>query len=363
MRRFRSQTTHAFAARLALALFAALLLPLTASAAEAAAGTTGAEAGSAAATPTAPLSCEQIRAKGTPHAATDENVSEVIFHHVTDAYTVAFESPVSHAELAFNFKDLECRLLGWNGVVSLGGLDIDLTPTKHTFWLWVGALLVVLLFLVGRPPKKKGDYVPRGLYGALEFLVLFVRDDIARQTIPDREAADRYTPYLLTAFFFILVMNLLGLIPFCASATSNVSVTLALALFTFLLTQAATMRATGFAGYFKHLTGGVHWALWIIMIPVEFLGLFTKPFALTIRLFANMVAGHIIIFFLLGLIFLLHTLIVAPVSVAFAGAIYLLEIFVACLQAFIFTMLSGLFIGLGVAAGQHGHGEAEGGEH
>ncbi len=302
-------------------------------------------------------SCEQILARSTPHRATDENVSDVIFHHVTDAPDVAFESPVSEDEFVINFKRLQCQWLGWNGVVSVGGLDVDLTPTKHTFWLWAAALLLVLLFAFCRPPKK-GNFVPRGLYNVLEFLVLFVRDDIARKTIPDRAAADRYTPYLLTAFFFILVMNLLGLIPYCASATSNISVTLALALLTFVLTQAATMRSTGFLGYFKHLTGGVHWSLWIIMIPVEVLGLFTKPFALTIRLFANMIAGHIVIFFLLGLIFLLRTALVAPVSIAFAGAIYLLEIFVACVQAYIFTMLSALFIGLGVAAGQHhGHGQ------
>lgn len=323
---------------------------------------TAVRAESDAGAPARPASCEEILARSTPHQATDENVSEVIFHHVTDAPDLAFESPVSEDEFVVNFKRLQCRLLGWNGVVSAGGLDVDLTPTKHTFWLWVAALVLLLLFAFCRPPKK-GNWVPRGLYNVLEFLVLFVRDDIARKTIPDREAADRYTPYLLTAFFFILVMNLLGLIPYCASATSNISVTMALALFTFVLTQAATMRSTGFLGYFKHLTGGVHWSLWIIMIPVEVLGLFTKPFALTIRLFANMIAGHIVIFFLLGLIFLMHTAYMAPVSIAFAGAIYLLEIFVACVQAYIFTMLSALFIGLGVASGHHGHEEAQGDGH
>lgn len=314
------------------------------------------------AAPSRAATCEEILAHDSGHHAADQSVSDVIFHHVSDAPDLAFESPVSEDAFIVNFKRLQCRLIGWNGVVSVGGLDVDLTPTKHTFWLWTAALLVLLLFAFCRPPKK-GEWVPRGLYNVVEFLVLFVRDDIARKTIPDRQAADRYTPYLLTAFFFILVMNLLGLIPYCASATSNISVTMALALFTFVLTQAATMRAAGFIGYFKHLTGGVHWSMWLIMIPVEFLGLFTKPFALTIRLFANMVAGHIVIFFLLGLIFLLRTAFVAPVSVAFACAIYVLEIFVACLQAYIFTMLSGLFIGLGVASGHHGHEESPQGDH
>jgi F-type H+-transporting ATPase subunit a len=158
-------------------------------------------------------------------------------------------------------------------------------------------------------------------------------------------------------------MNMLGLIPYCASATSNIGVTLALALFTFFITQAAGIRNAGVVGYLKHLTGGVHWALWPIMIPVEFLGLFTKPFALTIRLFANMVAGHIVIFFLLGLIFILKTAWLALVSVPFAFAIYLLELFVALVQAYVFTMLSSLFIGMGSAMGHHGHDEHERAHH
>ena len=141
--------------------------------------------------------------------------------------------------------------------------------------------------------------------------------------------------------------------------------TLGLALMTFLLTQAAGIRTAGIGGYLKHLTGGVHPLLWPIMVPVEFLGLFTKPFALTIRLFANMVAGHIVIFFLLGLIFILKTAFLAVVSVPFAFAIYLLELFVALVQAYVFTMLSALFIGMGAAMGHHGghEGHEEHGGH
>ncbi len=315
-----------------------------------------------------PPTCEAVLAAGHEGGHEGAEASDVILHHVGNDSLITFESPlptddgVAPGSFSIDFRKILCGTFGWNGVVSAGSVSIDLTPTKHTFWLWIGALAVILLFLIGRPPKK-GDWVPRGLYSVLEMMVLFVRDDIARENIPDREAADRYTPYLLTAFFFILTMNLLGLIPWCASATANVSVTLALAFFTFCLTQAATMRATGFIGYFKHLTGGVHWALWPIMVPVEVLGLFTKPFALTIRLFANMVAGHIVIYFLLGLIFLLKTLAVAPVSIAFAAAIYLLEIFVAFLQAFIFTLLSAIFIGLGAASGHHEDAESKGDAH
>lgn len=307
-------------------------------------------------------SCEEIlatpalpQAEGVP-----PSVSEVIFHHVSDSYVLAFESPFSHSAVGVNFKHLGCRLTGWNGVVNVAGYPLDFTPTKHAFWLWLAGAVLIALFLAARP--KKGELVPKGAAALLEMLVLFVRDEIARKTISGKEA-DRYTPYLLTAFFFILTMNLLGLVPYGATATGNLGVTLGLALFTFVITQAAGIRAAGLGGYLKHLTGGVHPALWVIMVPVEVLGLFTKPFALTIRLFANMVAGHIIIFFLLGLIFILKSAAVAAISVPFAFAIYLLEIFVAFVQAYVFTMLSSLFIGFGVAMGEHGAHEEVSGAH
>ncbi len=299
------------------------------------------------------LSCKEILAASHGGHEGTADVAGTIFHHVSDAHVLAFESPLSHAALSVDFKRVQCQLTGWNGVLHLGSLTVDLTPTKHTFWMWIAAALLILLFWVGAP--KKGQLVPRGLGSLLELLVVFVRDEIARKNIPGKEG-DRYTPYLLTCFFFILVMNFLGLIPYCASATSNIGVTLALALLTFVMTQAAGIRAVGVGGYLKHLTGGVHPALWPIMIPVEFLGLFTKPFALTIRLFANMVAGHIVIYFLIALIFILKSAWLAAVSVPFAFAIYLLEIFVALVQAYVFTMLSSLFIGFGVAMGHHaGH--------
>ena len=143
----------------------------------------------------------------------------------------------------------------------------------------------------------------------------------------------------------------LGLVPYGATATGNLSVTIVMALCTFAVTQVAGMRAQGVAGYWLHLvpTGVPKW-LWPIMLPVEVLGLFTKPFALTVRLFANMVAGHIVIFFLIALTVLISPFI-APVSVAFALGIYLLEIFVALVQAYVFTMLSAVFIGMT----QHAH--------
>ena len=142
-----------------------------------------------------------------------------------------------------------------------------------------------------------------------------------------------------------------GGFPGISTATGNVSVTVVLALFTFVLTQIAGMRAQGAVGYWTHLVpGGVPVALWPLMFVIEFFGLFTKPFALTVRLFANMVAGHIVIFFLIALT-LFISVYVAPVSVAFALGIFMLELFVALVQAYVFTMLSALFIGMT----QHAH--------
>src|SRR5438876_1014858 len=162
------------------------------------------------------------------------------------------------------------------------------------------------------------------------------------------------------AGFFILFMNLTGLLPIPAiagkfpgisTATGNLGVTVVLALFTFVVTQIAGMRAQGPIGYWAHLVpAGVPKWLFPIMVPVEVLGLFTKPFALTVRLFANMVAGHIVIFFLIALTVLISPFI-APVSVAFALGIYLLELFVALVQAYVFNMLSAVFIGMT----QHAH--------
>jgi len=310
--------------------------------------------------------CATILSQSVAALSEEASGSDVFFHHLTDSYVIALESPFSHGAVAVDMKRVMCQAFGWNGIVHVGALPVDLTPTKHTIWMWIAAAVLMGLFAWSKP--KKGQLVPRGLGTILEILVVFVRDEIARKNIPDRKEAERHTPFLLSIFFFILTMNFMGLIPYGASATSNLGVTVGLSVLTFLVTQIAGIRAAGVGGYLKHLTGGVHWALWPIMIPVEFVGLFTKPFALTIRLFANMLAGHIVIFFLLGLIFIMKSLLVAPVSVGFAFAIYLLEIFVALVQAYIFTMLSSLFIGFGVAMGHHGahddvsgaHGEPHG---
>jgi F-type H+-transporting ATPase subunit a len=259
-----------------------------------------------------------------------ENIAEHIFHHVEDEVVV----PIGF----------------WVGPRWYIRLDI----TKHLINMWIAA--GILLIVVGLGARKRA-LIPKGGYNLLEMIVMFIRDEISVKNIGHH--ADLYTSYLCSAFFFILFMNLTGLLPIPAvggfpgisTATGNISVTVVLALFTFVLTQIAGMRAQGALGYWKHLVpSGVPVPLLPLMFAIEFFGLFTKPFALTVRLFANMVAGHIVIFFLIALT-LFISVYVAPVSVAFALGIFMLELFVALVQAYVFTMLSALFIGMT----QHAH--------
>jgi F-type H+-transporting ATPase subunit a len=295
----------------------------------------------------------------------DESLGAVMMHHVADGYVIEYPG-VCHGGFAWNCElDLRAAFgatqdpaTGKNvsGPLVFGGLD--LTPTKHVVMMWLASLILLVVVLAA---VRKRNVVPKGLYNFVETLVAFVRNEIAIPNIGEKDA-NRFLPYLVTAFFFILILNLFGLIPFSATATANLSVTVMMALLTFVATQWAAIRSMGVGGYFAHLTGGVPaslWPLWFIMIPVEFLGLFTKPFALTVRLFANMVAGHFVILALLGLIFALGSPLVAIGSVPMALAIYLLELFVAFVQAYIFTMLSSLFIGAGLAhhGDEHGHEE------
>ncbi len=291
-------------------------------------------------------------------AGEKHDIGEVMLHHVADSYVLEFPG-YCHGRPSWACEvDLH---EAFGGALRFGCDDatgkcaLDMTPTRQVVMMWIAAaaLLVVVL-----SAARRRTLVPHGLYNFIETLVAFVRNEIA---IPNMgaEHADRFVPYLVTAFFFILFMNLTGLVPWAATATANLSVTVMMALFTFVITQAAAVKAMGVGGFLSHLTGGVPkslWPLWFIMVPVEVMGLFTKPFALTVRLFANMVAGHFVILALLGLIFVISPW-VALGAVPMALGIFLLELFVALVQAYIFTMLSALFIGAGLAS--HGHGEGE----
>lgn len=227
--------------------------------------------------------------------------------------------------------------------LELFGFDISIT--RHVVMMWIAALFLITTFLV---TTRGRGLVPRGFGNMLEAIVQFIRDEIAKPNIGEREYR-KFMPYLLTVFFFILTCNFLGLIPYGSTATGNVSVTAGLALSAFFAIQIGGIIHNGFFGYFKGLVPhGLPLPITLLMIPIEIIGLLAKPFALCIRLFANMTAGHVIILALLGLIFLFKAYAVALVAVPFALAIYVLEIFVGLVQAYIFTMLSAVFIGMAV---------------
>lgn len=279
------------------------------------------------------------------HAEHGENLFTGLLHHV-------YDSP--ELDLPFIGK-IE---LPHFAPVHIGNFTIDFSITKHVVFLWVAAL-VLIVFAIVAARKNSKRLVPTGSGNLMEVFIVFIRDDVA---LPNMGPGGiKYLPYLLTTFFFILIMNLAGLLPYGASATGNVSVTGGLALIAFIMIQVSAIRAQGLGHYLAHLTGGVHWSLWVIMIPIEVLGLFTKPFALMIRLFANMIGGHIVIVSLLGLIFVFQSYFIAPIPVLFVLGIYMLELFVAFLQAYIFTMLTSLFMGLGmqVAHDDSGHESKE----
>jgi F-type H+-transporting ATPase subunit a len=277
----------------------------------------------------------------TVHAAGAEEGSGNLFthllKHVQDAHEL--ETPFGRVALPH-----------------LTFFGIDMSITKHVVFLWIAALvLIAVLAWVARRNAK--SIVPSGFGNFVEVFIVFVRDEIAIPNMgPD---GMKYLPYLLTTFFFILLMNLFGLVPYGASATGNVSVTAGLAAIAYVMIQASAIRAQGLGHYLSHFTGGVHWLLWPIMIPIEVLGTFTKAFALCIRLFANMTGGHIVIVSLLGLIFVFGKLspalgyAVSVPSILFTLGIDLLELFVAVLQAYIFTMLTSLFMGLGMQSEEH----------
>jgi len=223
-------------------------------------------------------------------------------------------------------------------------LDISLTKNACTLLISVIVLLVVFLNVANGYKKRKGKS-PKGLQSWMEPIILFVRDDIAKPNLGHKY--ERFMPYLLTVFFFIWFNNMLGLVPFLpggANLTGNIAVTMVLALATFFLTV-----FNGNKYYWKHIfMPDVPWWMYIVMVPVELFGIFTKPIALMIRLFANITAGHILVLSLICLVFVFDSLYIAPISVAFAVFIGAIELLVAFIQAFIFTILSALFIGMAV---------------
>lgn len=229
---------------------------------------------------------------------------------------------------------------------------IDMTPTKHVVFLWLAGAITLLLFIpAARMAKRSHEKSPSGGHNALEALVLYLRNEVVVRNIG--HGGEKFAPFVVTLFFFILVANLLGLLPFGSSATGNVSVTASLALMTFAVTEVAGMRALGPKGYTSTIVFVPHGLPWpmailisLIMTPVELIAKFTKPFALAIRLFANMTAGHVLLLAIISLIFLFGSYVIAVGPVVMAIALTFMELFVSFLQAYIFALLTAVFIGL-----------------
>lgn len=230
---------------------------------------------------------------------------------------------------------------------------MDLSITKNVFGIFLAVALMLWIFIsTARAYAKKGIAAPSGLQSMMEVLILFVRDEVAKPSIGKKY--ERFMPFLLTIFFFIWIGNLLGLIPFLGglNITGNIAVTATLAFFTFMLTSISANR-----GYWLHIIAppGVPWWLLPIMLPIELIGLFNKPIVLCLRLFANITAGHIIILSFTCLIFIFNQSSGAGVaygvsvgSVLFSIFMMCLELLVAFLQAYVFTLLSALYFGQAV---------------
>lgn len=238
--------------------------------------------------------------------------------------------------------------------------DISITKNVASMMLSVAIMMLIFVTVAGAYTKKK-QWVPKGLQGFMEPIVLFVRNDVVKPNMGKH--TDRFLPYMLTLFFFIWINNMLGLFPGSANVTGNIAVTMVLALLTLIATLVFAKK--DFWGHIFNPPGVPKW-LFPIMIPVEIVGIFTKPFALMIRLFANITAGHIIILSILGLIFMFSkggTAVgtgfgVSVASMALSIFLYFIELLVAALQAFIFTLLTSLFIGQAMEDHSH-HDEHE----
>jgi F-type H+-transporting ATPase subunit a len=259
----------------------------------------------------------------------EENVGEFIVHHVTNSNE-------------WNFFGYHIHLPQFEPITILG-IQFDFSITNHVVMIWIAAIFLILTFGIS---FRKRSLVPGGFTALLEMLILFVRDEIA---IPNlgKDDGKKFTPLIGTFFFFVLTCNLMGLIPLFTTPTGNINITAAMALITLGTGQIFGIVRHGFFGHFKALVpSGVPIALIPLMFVIEIMGLMAKHFALLMRLFANMVAGHIVIFAFLALIVIFKSFFAAPFSIGFAIFVNLLEILVGFIQAYVFTMLSTLFIGM-----------------
>ncbi|MEP6475588.1 MAG: F0F1 ATP synthase subunit A [Gemmatimonadota bacterium] len=274
------------------------------------------------------------------------NIGEMIFHHTADAWTLDFY-PLGVIHLPH-----------WHDV-QLAGLTLNFSPTKHVVFMIVAAILVFITMKVtanGLRRQQAGQNAPKGFANAIEGVVLYVRDEMALANIG--HGGEKFVPLIISLFFFVLYCNLMGLFPWGSTPTGNLAVTAALAILVFLTVEIGGLVKLGPRGYWSsiyphfegmHGPGAVFMSTF--MMPIEILGKVVKPVALAVRLFGNMTAGHFVILAMLGLVFLFGTLgaaswVIALTTVVVVTGVMLLELFVAFLQAYVFALLSAVFIGL-----------------
>ena len=290
--------------------------------------------------------------EATP-AAADKPV-DYITPHITDSYELEVPWFNSHfaKEVCLGHREPNGHCGPLWGPVHIAGKEVNLSPTKHVVFMMLAALVAIVILvgsaLAQRRHQKEAGHV-KGFAGGIEALVLYLRNEVVLPNVGPH--GEKFVPFGLTLFFFILLMNLFGLIPYGATATGNIAVTATLALITLVVVEVTGMVTQG-VGYLgtifywnKDLPILIRIPMFIIMTPIEIVGKIAKPFALTIRLFANMTAGYIVVLALIGLIFAFKS-IASGAPFLMAVAIMALELFVALLQAYIFTLLASVFIGL-----------------
>lgn len=264
---------------------------------------------------------------------------------------------VHHGEVVANGQhyavESKMTMLHWfNDEAEVDPSFYDFSFTKIAFGMFLSVIIMLVIFISMGSFYKKGNMIPKGIFSVLEPLILFIRNDIAVENIGEKKA-DKFLPLLLTIFFFIWLNNLMGLIPifpFSANVTGNIAFTFVLSLVILIVVNVGANK-----DYWMHMLWmpGVPTPMKLVMAPIELVGIITKPFALMMRLFANITAGHIIILSLVSLIFIFNSVAMSAVSIPFILFMNILELLVAFLQAYIFTLLAALFIGMAVAEHEH----------
>ena len=314
------------------------------------------------------------------------NTQELIFHHITDSHSfhvagdlsiplpvilwtdkglITFMSSEFHHDVdgktivekkGLKFVNLHEKIYQLKEGATAITLDkeshptnasrpMDFSITKNVFSMFLSMTILLLIFIVaGRSYRKSSSNMPSGIGRFMEPIIVFIRDEVAIPNIGEKKH-HKYMPFLLTLFFFIWINNVIGLIPFfpfSSNLSGNISFTLTLAVITFIITLFSSKKH-----YWKHMLWmpGLPIPMKLFLAPIEIIGMFVKPIALMIRLFANITAGHVIVLSLISLIFILNTIWVAPLSVLFSLFISVIEVLVVAIQAYIFTMLSALYFG------------------